>query len=279
MAGDENGLYSSANQRVLRFIPVDVENRLRNLIYGGVGAALSPFWRPTRLIVFGHMRAGSSLVASLLSEHDEIAGYGETFLPYQRPFDLYGMSGKVAIVRTKVVRSERYVLDKVLHNYLVEPSDVDLVRRPDVRVAFLVRSPEPSLISLRASFGHTSSEAADYFVERMDGLRQLAIGLEGSQERCAVRYEDLIDRTDEVFALLEGWLGLQTPLSESYSPRSRGSDPSANLSSGRILRDQKVIEHTAEIDPADLERSEAAYAEAWQEISRSCLTIDSGDRA
>lgn len=273
MAGDENGLYSTANQRLLRFLPVDVENRLRNAVYGGIGAGLSAVWRPTRLVVLGHMRAGSSLASSLLSEHEEIAGYGELFLPYQRPFDLYGMPGKVAIVRKKVVRSERFVLDKVLHNYLIEPDDVDLLRRPDVRVAFLVRSPGPSLASIRASFGHTSSEAADYYVARMDGLRRLSIGLADTQERCAFRYEDLIDRTDEVFAMLEGWLDLRTPLSESYSARARGSDPSANLASGRILRDRKVVEHTAEIEPADLERAEAAHAEAWQEISRSCRTI------
>lgn len=244
-------------------------------IYGSAGSALAGQWQPQLIVVLGHMRAGSSLTTSLLAEHPEIAGLGELHLPYRKHTDLHALTGKIAVAQRQLRPTAGFAADKILHNYLLEPADVELLNHPNVSVTFIVREPVETLASLQNALGYSSDEAASYYVERLAGLRQLATGLTGTQPPCALRYHDLVHHTTDVFRLWKDWLGLSNGFTENYEPRLRGSDPSANHRSGRILKN--VERQSTIIDPGCLDRAQEAYDLTWPLLAGTCLTVGQSD--
>lgn len=263
------------NRRRLTSSPLWLENLLRTVGYGAIGAFHGVHWRPDRLIVLGHMRSGSSLFSQLLSEHPDIAGYGETHLPYRRSLDFVPLQGKIAWVRRSLWPTERYALDKVLHDWLLEPDAAHVLDSERVHVAFLLRAPEPTLASLIASFGLGPSEAAEYYVQRLTTMREFAEHLTTRRQCVAIRYQHLVHRTPEVFDLVEAWLDLEVPLSESYRPLSRGNDPSGNLLTGQVLHGDKPVHHLADVDPAVLARCDSAFEHTWTYIAEHSSTVGS----
>jgi hypothetical protein len=221
-------------------------------------------------MILSHMRSGSSLLTQLLASHDEIVGYGELFLGYRRRSDLWALNGKALSVSGQKTPRGKYAIDKVLHDYLLETDNYARIAE-EVRPIILVREPAGSIGSLITSFGMSGADAFEYYTGR---LRTLARYVEAGGA-VALSYEQLIHRTNEVFHLLEQFLDLEVPLQETYRPRSRGSDPSANLRAGRILRDDKVVDHRATVEESLLRRAEYEYARTWDRLTECCQMIDS----
>jgi hypothetical protein len=266
------GRYQARHNRWFSPLPWAPLNVARNVTYSTTGLALSAYWRPERIMVLSHMRSGSSLLTQLLASHDEILGYGELHLGYQRTRSLWAMNGKIAwVTRTPRPRS-RYVVDKVLHNYLLTEDAFEGIRRDLAAKIFLVREPAGALRSLVASFGLSENDALHYYNSRLRTLATLAGTVEGG-DAVALTYDQVLGETAEAFRLLEEYLGLGRPLQERYQPHARGADPSANLQTGRILRDDKVISHDAQIDPSRIAEANEVYIATWSSLRAACRTL------
>lgn len=271
-AGGRTGRYALIGRaRWLAPVPDRALHRARRGIYTTIGIARAPRWRPRHIILLSHMRAGSSLLTQLMSSTDEVLGYGELHLRYERPQHLRAMNGKVVVVTRTSRPTSPYVIDKILHDHLLTPAA--LARIVDrIETVFLVREPTATLQSLVASFGMSQDEALEYYVSRLRSVAALA-SVTAAGTAVAVTYDDLIDRTQAVFALIERQLGLTTPLDERYEPKKRGSDPSANLASGRILRDDKIVRHRASVDAAVLQQALGAFEESMAFLATHCATL------
>lgn len=257
--------------RWLAPVPDRALHRARRGVYTTIGIARAPRWRPRHIILLSHMRAGSSLLTQLIASTDEVLGYGELHLRYERPQHLRAMNGKVAVVTRTSRPTSPFVIDKILHDHLLTPDALARVVER-IETVLLVREPTATMQSLVASFGMSQDEALEYYVTRLRSLAALA-SVTAAGSAVALTYDDLIDRTTAAFALIETQLGLTTPLDERYEPRQRGSDPSANLASGRILRDDKIVRHEASVDAAILERAQSAFDDSMAFLATHCVTL------
>jgi hypothetical protein len=270
-ADEARGLYELTPDRWFSRLSTDFTNRARRVTYGALGFAFSRAWRPRRLVLLSHMRAGSSLLTQLIANNEAVDGYGELHLTYKEPRHLWGLNGKVIWVRKLARPRSAIVIDKILHDHLFSPHD--LRRMNDVETMFLVREPAETLPSLVASFGLSQTDALDYFVLRLRTLANFA-----ESKPCgaaiALTYDDVINRTDASFSLVEHQLGLPTPLEDRYEPTHRGGDPSTNIRAGRILRGRKLVRHVAPIDATVLDRGRCAYDDTWAVLASRCVTLE-----
>jgi hypothetical protein len=138
---------------------------------------------------------------------------------------------------------ERYVLDKLLHNHLLEPDKIELLVARNVRVVFLLREPRGSLASMLKYLKMTEQNAALYYITRLVTLERYAQALAPHARGAALTYDQLLYRTDEALGLLKSHLGLREDLAESYrmlptTGQSRIGDFSPNIFAGSILRDR-----------------------------------------
>ena len=210
------------------------------------------------ILLIGHLRSHSSLLAHLLGSHPEIDGYTELHRHYQSSLDLRAMTRGIEEATGKR-RGGRYALDKMLHNErLVDPA---ILRRDDVKVVFLVRRPTdtiPSILRVARSQGRdlpvaTPEGAVRYYVERLARIDRY--GELAGARAAFVEAERLIAETGAVLAELTRFLGLATPLEPTYrrfplSGRVGHGDPSPNILAGRVLRDDE--RESAAAEPADV---------------------------
>lgn len=265
------GLYELMPGHWSSRIPLGATNRARRITYCTLGLGFSRVWKPRRLVLLSHMRAGSSLLTQLIANNEAVDGYGELHLTYTEPHHLWGLNGKVIWVRKLARPRSTIVIDKILHDHLLSPTD--LGRMEGLEAMFLVREPSGTLASLSASFGLSQSDALDYYLSRLQTLADFTT-CQPAGTAIALTYADVIHRTDDSFSLIEQALDLRTPLEDRYEPTTRGGDPSANLRAGRILRGEKAVHHRAEIDPTVLERAQSAYDETWELLATRCITLD-----
>jgi hypothetical protein len=224
------------------------------------------------------MRSGSSLLSKLISNNPQVNGYGETHLCYLSPRDFGSSIGKILFVnrRSKKTGRERYFLDKLLHNYLLPLEKTSLLFENNVRVVFLIREPQESIASMVNILKLTAEESFNYYIDRLAMLERYAETITENSQAVMVTYEQILCQTDEVFKLLEGYLGLSVPLQEAYQLTTRpdyGSDPSPNLASGRILRDiprQSLTQFPEEW----MQRAQNSYIHCFQVLRQHCLYLD-----
>lgn len=266
------GMYE-IQQRRAGYLPMRLENAIRSAAYGGLGVLTALVWRPSPVLIFSHMRAGSTLLSQLLGASPEVSGFGELKLAYSSRRSFWSAQGKVSWAERQSVVGSRWSLDKVLHDHFFVPETLETLPR-GARVIFLIREPNGSISSLMGSFGYTQADAFEYYSDRLESIRALSDVLP-SGSALALRYRDLIDRTPAALSSLADHLDLSQPLRETYQPnlRSGAGDPSANLQSGRILRTDKLIAHDANIRDVASSESEAAFAAAWSALQSNCTVV------
>jgi len=225
------------------------------------------------LLVLGHMRSYSTLLAHVLGSHPEIDGYSELHRPYQVRLDLHEMTRHIEEA-TGERRRGRYALDKLLHDRLA--LDPVVLARPELRAVILVRRPESAIASIvrmtRSKATHMAEvdprAAAAYYAERLRSLDRYgaALGPRGA----FVEAERLIDDTDAVLSRLTRWLELDSPLSPSYRlfPRSGAvgyGDPSPRILAGTVLRD--AGRGAGDDSPVDVpEDAMRSAVDAWRDV-------------
>ncbi|MEM9806396.1 MAG: sulfotransferase [Cyanobacteria bacterium P01_D01_bin.56] len=196
------------------------------------------------LFVLSPARSGSSLLCNVLNSHPEITGYGESHTGYVSSVDLDKLICRTAVLLDDFdALSHKYVMDKMVRNYLL--SD-DILHNERVKFIFLLRDPSATYRSMVKLFsGYGSSDGVDqwisYYKERLEYFEELAIRINNSQRCLTVRYEDLLEDTDETLALLQDFLDTKAPFSDSYTAaktagRLKYGDNSSSIKSGKILR-------------------------------------------
>lgn len=193
--------------------------------------------------ILSHMRSGSTLLTHLLASHPEIIGYGETHIRYKGPKDFDALVADVlqTLGRSPLPGRERYVLDKLLHDHLLEPDNVRLLIEARVRVVFLLREPRGSLASMLKHLEMTEQNAALYYITRLVTLERYAQALAPHAACAALTYDQLLYRTDESLELLKSHLGLRHAPAENYrmlptTGQRRAGDFSPNIFAGSIVR-------------------------------------------
>ena len=236
------------------------------------------------LFVLSHMRSGSSLLAHLLGSHPEIAGYGELHRGYRAQEDLDRLVVDVEKQVSSSGLSQRYVLDKILHNrHEIHPH---IATRPDTLFVFLLREPNASISSLNARLPEWCPAAIDatdtynWSVEqyrmRLMGMRRLARTVDDPTRCCFVTFEQLLGDTRLVFSAIESMLKLESPLSEEYSVVSETGKPgfgdtSEHIHAGRILRD---LPKRSQPDISQSGEHVELYQDTCRLLGRYCRTTD-----
>lgn len=230
------------------------------------------------ILLFGHMRGQTTLLAHILGSHPEIDGYTELHQHYESPIDLRNMTKKIE-EHTGEPRRGRYALDKLLHNKAI--IDAGILARTDVKSILLVRDPRDSIPSIMRAGRYDehvlpisdAAVAVDYYVGRLKRLEAYSEFL--GPRAALVEAEVLTSDTEAILAGLTRFLGLASPLSPSYEQfrltGKRGlGDMGPNIHAGRVLRDdeRRRSDDVLDIPDAEMARAVAVYETllpAWRE--------------
>jgi hypothetical protein len=210
-----------------------------------------------------------------MGSHPEISGYSEMNISYQSIDDLQ-------ILRSKVRRSlnnedlNRIVLDKLLHIRLTIASEV--LNHKEVSIIFLLRRPEPTFssilkyIELSGSLRDRTLYAIQYYLQRTKQFVKLADQLEN--DSLFIESDQIIINTDNVFSLIQKFLGLNTSLSRDYDTfKFTGvpgyGDPSPNIFAGKLInvpQNQSAVDLSPDISNL----LQQAYMECRDKLLKKC---------
>ena len=240
------------------------------------------FKRPYAFIhILAHPRSGSSLLVHLLASHPNICGFGESKLQYASENDLEKLPNKVLLTLRRFPRlgREKYMLDKLVHDFLLSTENSDILCSEDCRVIFLIREPHSTIRSIMRVLDYDLSRAVDYYLTRLDSLENYARVVSKAQDSIFIRYKELLYNTDEVFDLLQQFLELKEPLSEEYAIlRTTGKfgygDSSKNIFLGHIER--KGHNEKTQLKQGKIgDEVDVAFKRCCIELDKLCMSIRS----
>jgi hypothetical protein len=222
--------------------------------------------RPRCILVFGHMRSGSSLVNHILASHPDISAVGERNAPYRSAFDLDRLVAESRIRNRRWNRRFLFAADQVNHNRFLT-SDAILVH-PRVIPVLLAREPVATVTSIVRVLGPIyggldRDEAVSYYIERLTTLtRYLKIVSRRDDPPICIDYDVLVDRPNVTLRSLSVYLKLTEPLTPEYRIRAftgKRGDPSSHIGHGFVSRPE--ARPRVRIPEAGLARALAAYRE------------------
>lgn len=261
----------------LRRLPQPAKNALK---FAGIGLlnTREHFVREPQqaVLLFAHMRSGSTLLHHLLISHPEITGCGERNQVFAGSRDLDRLKLDAYWHSSEFFRVHRFVTDQINHNRLLESEE--LLNHPLVRPIFLIREPEPSIGSmvcvLGPYYGTTVEQATEHYAERLKALTRYASQIQDPSRAFFLTYSDLVRNTESTLRALQSFLGLSSRLTEEYRlfdfTGSRG-DPSPLIMSGRIAGPRAAYQ--ADLDPEVLERLLEQYDSCQVAMKSACSSI------
>ncbi|WP_399680345.1 hypothetical protein [Xenophilus sp.] len=225
------------------------------------------------VLIIGHMRSYSSLLAHILGSHPMVSGYVELQLDYAKTSDLIRLKRRAMALAGKAP----YYLDKLVSGWHSASREVVANRR--VKTIFLVRRPRSTLASIQklASYEDVPwysdpAEVASHYLRRLEVIRKLA-GWAAPNGFCFIRAEEFVERPDPCLRTVQAFLGLKEPFSLDYKTgeltgKPGHGDPSVLIRSGRIQKPSALAEPHIELDPDLLRQCEEAYR-------MTCLHVES----
>ncbi|WP_405420062.1 hypothetical protein [Marinobacter flavimaris] len=206
--------------------------------------------RSEYLFIISHMRSRSTVLSHVLGSNPGVCGYSELHRSYRNKTDFLKM--RVNLYHDlKCDFSNKYILDKILHNRLEISPEMLEAMKP--RVIFLLREPEStikSIIRMRDRVGQKNKQsdagwhdkarsAAEYYCSRLVELSRYADALNGNY--FFLESDDLVDKTDQILNELTDWLKLKQPLANNYemfenTGKPDYGDPSEAIKTGAITR-------------------------------------------
>ncbi len=261
---------------------------VRNLLYPIYDSiCINKLDTPQKVILLlSHMRAGSTLCVNLLCTNPEIIGMGETGISYSSERDFRILRGKVYSRRSRLLITERYILDNLNHNSNI--SNPDIFFNENIKCIFLLRDSESSLSSLlNENFLKMACSkqvegkvwASQYYRNRLAKLTEYAKLINNKEKSLYLTYEQLISDTQTTLSSLKSFLDTQYSFSEKYTPLSSkglfglgavGDPVSKKITSGRIVKKASPkISLPKEISKECLE----SYQSANATLSKYCRCI------
>ena len=192
------------------------------------------------IFLIGHMRSLSTLLSHQIGSNPEVAGYIEAHQKYRNWLDLIELEHKIDKAGGHSPRG-RFLFDKILHPLEIRDA---VLQRKDLKIILMVREPEATVRSiLKISSGgrNTIDQAADYYALRLAQLREILDRRSGRV--LYLEAEALLDDSAATLAEITDYLGLATPLTESYerfplTGTAKFGDPSQWISEGTIVRNR-----------------------------------------
>lgn len=237
------------------------------------------------LFVFAHMRSGSTLLVHLLNSSPDIIGYGETKTVYDDSDAFCELLSKVSLFFEKKRLTETYVMDKIVQDELFV--DTDLLKRSDVHSIFLVRDAIQSLPSITDMYVNVfpkyhenwtggENEALDYYKTRLNKMLHLAKEKCSGNKPILVTYDDILNRSEEMFSTFQKTLGVQNTFSEQYALHKATGVPvigdfSETIKSGKIQKEKPQLKRV--VSPNLIEDGEYFYQQILQDLKRYCVSI------
>lgn len=222
--------------------------------------------KPRCILVFGHMRSGSSVVNHALASHPDIFAVGERNASYSSVFDLHRLVAEVRFRNGLWTRKILFAADQVNHNRFLTWDGI--LVEPRVLPVFLVREPVATVTSIVRTLGPLyggwdASQAVEYYVERLVELRRcVEIVSQTGKRPAVVDYDELVDHPKPVLQSLSASLGLTGILTPDYLIQEytgQRGDPSPKIRSGCISRHE--ARPPVGISAVALEGAQAAYDE------------------
>lgn len=223
--------------------------------------------------LLAHMRSGSTMLTHVLNSHPEMCGYLEAHLSYRTPNDIRWLWAHLRVMQSRTFDpAKQYAVDKLVN--VGTPVAPSVATAPGVKILLLVRKPAESLSSHMNSFADSLAGAERHYVDRLSQLREMVLSIP-ERSAAALRYEDVIARTDEVLARMTEFFALSTPLSPEYrieamTGKKWYGDTNVEIRSGKI---QDVREKPYPVPAEVLERCQRAYDETWATLSARCIVL------
>lgn len=232
--------------------------------------------RSRYLFILSHMRSRSTVLCHVLGSHAEIVGYSELHRCYNNRFDLLKMRADLCVETaqgsTKRNLSNKFLLDKILHNEIVVSDE--LLEQAQPKVIILLREPEATLKSIiqmgyrtGVAWYQDPERAAAYYCKRLDALAEYGRKLNGRYFYLPA--DELIENTDKTLTQLTEWLALRSPLVRHYEQfpntgKRHFGDSSRNIHSGVIKKTKR--HHAVVLTEAALEKANASYQRCHMQL-------------
>lgn len=238
--------------------------------------------RPQVVLLLGHMRSGSTLLMHLLLSHPAISGLGERNTTYESSADLSRLVVATRFKSRRPFARFQYCVDQINHDRFTPVPAV--LHHSRVRLLFLIREPRDSIASLleltRTYYEPWSlARAVDYYVQRLDTLAKYARSIDRPERAAFLTYQDLTERSRQSLTRLAGFLGIETPILDTYPVRDftgRRGDPGSVIGTGRISQGRA---HALPPDSdGELARAQGAYQESLRALAPLGL-VDRGPAA
>lgn len=207
--------------------------------------------KPKFLLIFGHMRSGSTMLSHILMSHPEVQGLGESNRVYNASSDFWKLVLKCTTKRPLSLFKQNFFLDQINHNYLLQ--NTELIKSSQFFIIILVRVPHhstASLMRLSEEFYDSAwncEKAERYYIERLNYLKQLQNDWMNSANLVQVDYDSFLSNPDSHLQKLSAMLRLQTPLNRDYkifSFTGKKGDPSPDIQTGTIIRSSEKHKNT-----------------------------------
>jgi len=200
--------------------------------------------RSQSLFLLGTMRSGSTVLTNILISHDDIAGFAESMLVYDRPARLLDLRYWTFRYMHRYPSFKKRLFDKILHNHLL-PQGFDPFDPEQTHLIFLVRSPASTARSIAKMFSdigdaYTTDHIWALLADRYLKLAELSTQAAGRFPIAALSYEALVSEPDAALVSLSDFLDLSTPLTRRYKVqrwvgRWGLGDGSDNIKKGELI--------------------------------------------
>lgn len=202
-------------------------------------------FRPTKkqnyLFIMCHTRSGGSLLMHILASNKEVLGFGEFYTKYSDKNSFIRSEFDIRRKSNGLFRKYLYIANQVNHHSITP--NLKLINFENIKVIFLIRKPQESISSMiRLSNTTIHPKSEEYlvsrYIRRLEDLIVMAEKL-SPKNRTLIRYEDLINNSDECLLKLSLFLGLSEPLTKEYQLKKFTQvlgDPSANINKGKIFK-------------------------------------------
>ena len=236
--------------------------------------ALSKKLQP--IIMLSHMRANTSLFGHILGNNPEINGYYEMHIGYYSWKSL--IRQKLKYLESHMFKpNSKYIFDKVLHND--HGINCNLFKSKGCHIIISLRPPEetiPSILNLYKKIdpSHefaTLEGAIEYYDSRLQMLEKYSDILKSNF--IYLDANDIKNRTNDTFKLLEQELNLKTPLTSEYDIQKMtgakfAGDHSAALKKGTIIH-QKNSYPEINIKRDDMDKLNTLFMNTRIEIAKN----------